>query len=66
MMASSRTSATSSAVISGSGLANAKMIGLAAIDLTMSLVKAPLAESPKATSAPSNASASVRAEVLMA
>ena len=44
----------------------AKMIGLAAIDLTMSLVKAPLTESPKATSAPSNACASVRAEVLMA
>ena len=33
MMASSRTSATSSAVISGSGLARAKMIGLSAIDL---------------------------------
>ena len=66
MMASSRTSATSSAVISGSGLAKAKMIGLAAIDLIMSAVKAPLAESPKATSAPTKASASVRAEVLTA
>ena len=46
MMASSRTSATSSAVISGSGLAMAKMIGFAAIEATMSLVTAPLAERP--------------------
>ena len=66
MMASSRTAATSSAVISGSGLAKAKMIGCAAIDLIIAGVKAPLTESPKATSAPSNASASVRAEVLIA
>ena len=66
MMASSRTCATSSAVISGSGLASAKMIGLAAIDLTISGVKAPLTERPNATSAPSKASASVRAEVLTA
>ena len=63
MMASSRTSATSSAVISGSGLAMAKMIGFGAIDLTMSLVTAPLAERPKNTSAPFSASASVRAVV---
>ena len=66
MMASSRTSATSSAVISGSGLAMAKMIGFAAIDVTMSLVTAPLADRPKNTSAPFMASASVRAEVLTA
>ena len=66
MMASSRTAATSSAVISGSGLAMAKMIGLSAIDLTMSCVTAPLADRPKNTSAPSSASASVRAEVLTA
>ena len=52
MMASLRTSATSSAVISGSGLAMAKMIGFAAIDFTMSFVTAPLTESPKKTSAP--------------
>ncbi len=66
MMASLRTSATSSAVISGSGLAIAKMIGLAAIDLTMSLVTAPLTERPKNASAPASASASVRAEVFAA
>ena len=44
----------------------AKMIGLAAIDFTMSLVTAPLAERPKNTSAPSSASASVRALVFTA
>ena len=46
MMASSRTSATSSQVISGSGLAMAKMIGFGAIDATISLVTAPLADRP--------------------
>ena len=51
MMASLRTAATSSGVISGSGLAMAKMIGCGAIILTMSWVTAPLAESPKNTSA---------------
>ena len=66
MMASPRTAATSSALISGSGLAMAKIMGLAAIDLTMSLVTAPLTESPKNTSAPASASASVRAEVFVA
>ena len=44
----------------------AKMIGFAAIDFTMSLVTAPLTERPKKTSAPSIASASVRALVLTA
>jgi hypothetical protein len=63
MMASLRTSATSSGVISGSGLAMAKMIGLSAIDFTISLVTAPLTESPKNTSAPASACASVRADV---
>jgi hypothetical protein len=38
---------TSSGVISGSGLAMAKMIGFFAIDLTMSAVKAPFADRPK-------------------
>ena len=66
MMASVRTAATSSGVISGSGLAMAKMIGFGAIDLTMSWVTAPLAERPKKTSAPFSASASVRALVLTA
>ena len=44
----------------------AKMIGFAAIDFTMSLVTAPLTDRPKNTSAPSIASASVRAVVLTA
>jgi len=58
--------ATSSGDISASGLAMAKITGLAAIDLIIAGVNAPLTESPKATSAPSKASASVRADVLMA
>ncbi len=66
MMASSRTSATSSGVISGSGLAMAKMMGFGAIPFTISLVTAPLTDRPKKTSAPSMASASVRAEVFTA
>ena len=41
----------------------AKMIGLSAIDFTMSLVTAPLTDRPKNTSAPSIASFSVRALV---
>ena len=44
----------------------AKMIGLSAMDFTMALVIAPFTESPKNTSAPANASASVRALVLTA
>ena len=63
MMASGRAARTSSGVISGSGLAMAKMIGLAAIDFTMSLVTAPLTDRPKKTSAPSIASLSERALV---
>ena len=43
-----------------------KMMGLRAIDLTIAGVKAPLAERPNSTSAPSAASASVRALVLAA
>ena len=66
MMASLRISATSSGVISGSGLAIAKMIGLAAIERTICGVSAPFADRPKKMSAPSSASASVRASVLMA
>ena len=66
MMASVRISATSSGVISGSGLAMAKMIGFFAIDWIMAGVSAPLAERPKTMSAPSIASASVRASVLAA
>ena len=63
MIASSRMRATSSGVISGSGLAIAKMIGFGAMERIMSSVKAPLADRPNTTSAPSSASASVRASV---
>ncbi len=62
-MASGRTACTSSGVISGSGLAMAKMIGLGAMDLTMSSVTAPFTDRPKKTSAPFMASARVRASV---
>ncbi len=41
----------------------AKMIGFGAIERIMSAVNAPLTERPKKTSAPSSASASVRASV---
>ena len=41
----------------------AKMIGLAAIERTISCVTAPAAERPKKASAPFSASASVRALV---
>ena len=44
----------------------AKMIGFSAIALTMSCVTAPFTDRPKNTSAPSMASASVRASVLTA
>jgi hypothetical protein len=63
MMASSRMAATSSTVISGSGLAMAKMIGFGAIEAIMSRVNAPLTESPNTTSAPSMALSRLRAEV---
>jgi hypothetical protein len=63
MMTSSRISATSSGVISGSGFAIAKMIGRSAMERIISGVKAPLTERPNTASAPSRASASVRAEV---
>ena len=63
MMASSRTAATSSGVISGSGFAMAKMTGFGAIERTISSVSAPFTETPKKTSAPSIASARVRLSV---
>ncbi len=44
----------------------AKMIGFAAIDLIIASLKAPLAERPNTTSAPSMASTSVRNLVLTA
>lgn len=66
MMASSRTCATSSGVISGSGFAIAKMIGFGAIEATIFGVSAPLTESPRKTSQPSIASSSVRRSVVTA
>ena len=66
MIASSRIWVTSSGVISGSGLAMAKMIGRGAIERIMSAVKAPLADSPKTASAPAMASARLRAGVSVA
>ena len=65
-MASERTDLTSSGVISGSGLAMAKMIGLGAMEATISLVIAPLADRPSTTSAPTMASARVRSGVSVA
>ena len=59
MIASSLTSFTSSGLISGSGLAQAKIIGFFAIDLTISLVRIFGADKPKKTSAPLTASAKV-------
>ena len=43
-------------MISGSGLAIAKTIGLGAITFIISFVKAPFTDRPKATSAPFKAS----------
>ena len=66
IIASLRTSSTSSGVISGSGLAQAKIIGFFAIFFTCSLFKAPFADKPKKTSAPSIASSRVRSFVSFA
>ncbi len=66
MMTSSRIRATSSGVISGSGLAIAKMIGWGAIEAIISGVNAPFTERPNTASAPSSAWASVRASVMAA
>ena len=65
-MASGRTARASSGVISGSGLAIAKMMGRSAMLRTMSGVSAPRTDKPKNTSAPATASASVRASVAVA
>ena len=66
MMQSGRASLASSQVISGSGLAMANIRGLSAIERAMSWVTASFTESPMKTSAPSTASARVRANVLVA
>ncbi|MNW06193.1 hypothetical protein D3C71_2025530 [compost metagenome] len=60
MMASGRTSFTSGGRISGSGLAMARISGLAAIDLTMSWVTSFGPDRPRKMSAPTMASASLR------
>ena len=65
-MASSLTSSISSGVISGSGFAQANIIGFFAIFFTISLVKAPFADKPKKTSASFIASSNVRFLVSMA
>ena len=59
-MASLRTARTSSGMISGVGLANAKMIGLAAMLATAGALSTPPADSPRKTSAPTIASVKVR------
>ena len=63
MMASSRTAATSSGVISGLGLASAKISGRAAILAAISFFSTPAADSPRNTSAPPITSPRVRASV---
>jgi hypothetical protein len=62
-MASARTAWASSGVISGSGLAMAKMTGSRAMEATMAGVTAPFALTPRNTSAPRMASSSVRNSV---
>ena len=66
MIASSRTARASSGVISGSGLAMAKMIGRGPMLRTISAVSAPRTLRPKNASAPATASAKVRASVATA
>ena len=63
MITSGRALRATSGLISGSGLAMAKMIGLSLMEATISGVNASLTEHPSNMSAPSIASASVRALV---
>ena len=58
-----RTDSASSGAISGSGFAMAKTIGSFAISFTIACVSAPFTDTPAKTSAPTIASASVRAFV---
>ncbi len=62
-MASGLAARASSGVISGSGLAMAKITGRSAMPRTMSWVIAPFTDRPNTASAPSSAWASVRAAV---
>src|SRR3546814_12566752 len=63
-MASALVSLASSGVISGLGLASARISGLGAIFTSMSGLSAPAADSPRNTSAPSITSASVVASLV--
>ena len=63
MIASGRAAFASSGMISGVGLAIARMIGCVPIALTISAVSTPGPDSPRKMSAPGIASASVRAAV---
>ena len=63
MIASGRTASASSGMISGVGLAIARMIGSRAIPLTISGFSTPPADRPRKMSAPGITSASVRAVV---
>ena len=60
-MASGRTALTSSGMISGVGLASAKMIGFGPIVATIAAVRTLGADRPRKMSAPTIASARVRA-----
>ena len=66
MIASGRAALASGGVISGAGLAIAKMIGRFAISLTISGLSAPAADRPRKTSAPFSASSSERVSVFAA
>ena len=63
MTASGRTASASSGMISGVGLAIARMIGSRAMPFTISGLSTPPADRPRKMSAPAITSASVRALV---
>jgi len=63
MMQSGRTRLASSGMISGYGLASARMIGRSAMVATISGVRMPPADRPRKMSAPSTISARVRLSV---
>jgi hypothetical protein len=66
MIASGRAASASSGMISGTGLASARMIGLSAMAATISGFSTPGAERPRNRSAPSITSARPRASVFWA
>jgi hypothetical protein len=61
--ASGRTARAASGAISGVGLASARISGFSAMAATISGLSTPGPESPRKTSAPTIASASVRSDV---